>query len=198
MSELDESGRAAFLAAVGGSVGPDRLRALVAEVVGAAAWRDPTGALVAAPAGPALEASTFGEVVDRWARVDLGDRYLRYPAPGSRRGSGLHLHDPVSGALAVVTDLGEALVACPDGAAIAEALGLAAARAAWPDDTFQWTGTAVARRWRVVGEVERWPGEIQLQAARAYRPELRIGDTIWLSDRERLPACWVLDLIAGG
>lgn len=193
--EADEPGRDVFLAQA--AAHREALAEPLLAVLRGAPWRGPDGEAAAPPEGPELGATTFGEEVTAWAEVAVGGFRLRYPAPGARRGSGLALRDPATAAVAGVPDLGEALMGVPGGPPLAEALGLAAAQAAWPEDRFRWTGSAVARRWRVVGEVERWPGEIQLQAARTFDPALRIGDWLWLADRERLPACWVLDLLRG-
>lgn len=172
----------------------DRVQGVMAAVLEGLTWIDPEGELNGATPTDVLMCTTFGETMHHAVDVTVGRFTLRYPGPGQPRSPGLVCVDGI-GLVGTIEDLAAELLALadPDAAAIAERLAMDAARAGQPDGSFQWTGTGIAQAYAVVGEVEHWPGQIQLQAARTYEPEVRIGDEIWLGDRELIPVCWVLD-----
>ncbi len=171
-----------------------RVEALLASVLEGAGWVDPTDGVPAGPPGDVLLCTTFGETLHEAVDVAVGRFTVRYPGPAQQRAAGLVCVDG-GGLQARVDDLVAALLAvdAPDAAELCAALALAAARAAQPGGAFRWTGRGVAQAYEVVGEVQVWPGQIQLQAARRHDAEARIGDELWIEDRELLPVCWVLD-----
>ncbi len=160
-------------------------------------WLDPDGETSGESPGDVLLCSTFGETLADAVEVQVGRFSLRYPAHTQQRSAGFVAVDPAA-LTGTIDNLVLELVALRDEDAEAgcEELALLAAVAAQPNGEFKWTGRGVAQAYRVVGEVESWPGEIQLQAARVYEPKIRIGDPLWLADRELLPVCWVLDWLA--
>lgn len=194
-----DSPAARFTAALDG-IDPDRVATLLEQVIAGLDWTDPYGEPVDTKPGAVLLASTFGETVHESVEATVGRFTIRYPGPGQQRASGLHLVDAHSQIQAGIADLGESMGSLEDEEDVAELvrrMSLAAAAADQPDGRFKWSGGRLSQAYEVVGEVHRWPGQIQLQAARRYEPEIRIGDELWIDGRELLPVCWVLDWLRG-
>ena len=157
-------------------------------------WIDPEGELTGEPPTDVLMCSTFGETMHEAVDVEIGRFTVRYPGPSQQRSAGLVCVD-MNGLTVTIDNLVSELLGLsdPEVTALCERLAMRAAQASQPDGAFEWTGAGVSQAYKVVGEVEQWPGQIQLQAARVYEPDVRIGEQVWLDDRELLPVCWVLD-----